>query len=161
MPLSHSHAASRVLSVCLPHMEQCSALKFIRFSSGEQTFSICLCQLCPCWNPKRLPDWPSSASPKDKRTVTFLTERPLQHRATLVCWGLPVTLHCGGTGWTIIFYSTGSRPSQTTQSQPPIHAVNSRVMRAWWASITTSFSPCNAPHPLKNMNCTLRQAGDI
>lgn len=66
VPCSHSHAASRVPSVCPPHIEQCSALKFICFSSGEQTFSNCLYQSCPCWNPKRLPDWPSSATPKDR-----------------------------------------------------------------------------------------------
>lgn len=44
-----------ILSVHLPHMEQCRALKFMRFSSGEQMLR--LHQSCPCWNPKRMPNW--------------------------------------------------------------------------------------------------------
>lgn len=115
----------------LLHMEQCSALKFICFSSGEQTFSNCLCQSRPCWNPKRLPDWPSSAPvplqlqrTEDSGFPHKTVAAAQRHFCFFEEWdgGLPVILHCGWPGWTIIFYSTAPRPFQTTQSQPPSHS---------------------------------------
>lgn len=120
-------------------MEQCSALKIHMLFIWRADIQYLSLQVVPVLECQTLAWQAVLRSSKGQRTVAFLTEPTPQHRDTFVCRGLPVILHCGRT---IIFYSTGSRPSQTTQSQPPM---NSLVMRAWWASITTRFSRLAMP----------------
>lgn len=113
----------RALSVYLPHMKQCNTLKFICFSSGEQTSDNYLYQLCPYWNPKHLPNWPSSApgplQPQTTEDSALLHGAVSVSTETLLSFGRADNSALWQPDCTIIFYSTGPRLLQIIQSQPP------------------------------------------
>lgn len=132
------HAAFRVLQTpCfrLPTRAPAMCIKNScpLFSSGEQMFGTSPFHWRPRWNPKRPPGWASSSPPKLQRTVVSFC----RHRDASVwrrCRGFSHFLHCG-VG-TIIIYSTSFQtPSDNAKSSRRLCAVNSWVMRAWWASI--------------------------
>lgn len=87
-------------------MQQCRSLKF---SSGEQTFSICLRKSCPYWNPKRFAALRPHFSLTPKATGQWLSShnRRCCTEALLLFWGVAsnFTLSLAGLDNHILFNS--------------------------------------------------------
>ena len=131
MPSSLPHTASRGLSVRLPHVQQCSALKFMMlfiWTADVQYLSSPVVAVLESQSlaslavlhPRVLQVQRTEDSGFPHRTVAAAQ----RHFCSFFFDGgcLPVILHCGRPGWTIIFYSTAPRPFQMTQCLPPIHS---------------------------------------
>lgn len=101
------------LSARLLHAEQCGALKIHKLFIWRADMRYLFLPFAPVLESQTPAGLPVLRSSKGQRTVAFLTELSSQDRDTFVTFVGGCHTFCI-TARTVIFYSTGSRASQTT-----------------------------------------------
>lgn len=134
----HSHAAYRVPSVYLLHVEQCRALKIHMLFNWRADIQ---CVSPSCAHAGISNACMTGGPPQLKRTE----DSGFPHRAVAAAQRhfcqLGVASNFASWPRQLYFIQQAQDPHKRRKVGRPF-SENSSVMRAWWASITASFFPC-------------------